>query len=85
MKVHTRAPKNGTLALGVEAFLQYLKVEKGLAPNSVSSYGRDLKKWVVFLGRQKVYISKARRDHVRKFLEWLYSEGLEASRLRVTL
>jgi integrase/recombinase XerD len=78
MKGHTRVAKNGTLAPGVEAFLQYLKVEKGLAPNSVSSYGLDLRKWVGFLGRQKVDIAQARRDHVRKFLEWLYSEGLEA-------
>ena len=34
-------------------FLDYLSVEKGLSVNTVLSYGRDLRKFFLFLGREK--------------------------------
>jgi integrase/recombinase XerD len=36
----------------LEAFIDYLKVEKGLAPNSISAYSADLNKYVKYLKRE---------------------------------
>ena len=35
------------------SFLDYLKVEKGLAPLSIAAYGRDLGQFAEFLENQK--------------------------------
>lgn len=37
-----------------EAFLDYLKVEKGLSKNSISSYDQDLKKYIQYLKKKKI-------------------------------
>ncbi len=38
----------------LEAFLDYLKVEKGLSSNSISAYGHDIKKYIEFLKNRKI-------------------------------
>jgi len=59
-------------------FLEYVRVEKGLATNSVLSYRRDLVEFAEFLrkaGRQPVTTT---RDDLRNFLTSLYQRGLAA-------
>lgn len=60
------------------AFLDYVRVEKGLASNSISSYCRDLQKFVNYLRRRGVTLEKVSRDEIRGFLAALYASGLSA-------
>jgi integrase/recombinase XerD len=62
----------------VASFLDYATVEKGLAANSVSSYGRDLRKFAQYLQDSKLSLENVRHEHIRKFLATLYRQGLSA-------
>ncbi len=70
---------NKSLPQSLEAYIQYLTIEKGLSRNSVSSYRRDLVKWTALLKERGLEPEAARKEHVRGFLERLYSQGLEAN------
>jgi integrase/recombinase XerD len=61
----------------VTSFLDYLKVEKGLAPLSVSAYRSDLEQCSGFLLRRKRALRDARRRDVRDFLNSLFSNGID--------
>jgi integrase/recombinase XerD len=60
----------------VRSFLDYLKVEKGLAPLSVDAYQTDLIQFAQFLQSRKRALAQARRDDVRGFLSQLFSNGV---------
>jgi integrase/recombinase XerD len=62
----------------VASFLDYATVEKGLAPNSIASYGRDLRKFAAYLDKTKLPLNQTQHAHIRKFLETLYRQGLSA-------
>ncbi len=57
-------------------YLLYLRVEKGLAANSVESYGRDLKKFERWADRTGFDLLKVTRRDLREFLIDLGSEKL---------
>jgi integrase/recombinase XerD len=61
----------------LNAFLDYLKVEKGLAPLSVSAYRSDLEQYSGFLLKRKRGLRDARRQEVRDFLNSLLSNGVD--------
>ncbi len=61
----------------LNAFLDYLKVEKGLAPLSVSAYQSDLEQYSGFLLKGKRGLRDARRQEVRDFLNALLSNGVD--------
>ncbi len=54
------------------AYLDYARVEKGLATNSLESYRRDLVAFVRYLRQKGREPEKANRDDVRGFLATLY-------------
>src|SRR5262249_18459762 len=60
----------------VRSFLDYLKVEKGLAPLSVSAYQAGLAQFSEFLQSRKRGLAQARREDVRGFLSQLFSNGV---------
>jgi len=62
----------------VNDYLDYARVEKGLAANSISNYRRDLVHFCGFLGGRGKTLAHANRDDVRAFLAALYSRGLSA-------
>jgi len=70
----TRAP----LAAEFEAFLDYIRVEKGLATNSIDGYRRDLVGFAQFLQRERKELKKVTREDLRGFLASLYQRGLSA-------
>ena len=61
----------------LNSFLDYLKVEKGLAPLSVSAYSSDLDQYSEFLLKRKRAPREARRQDVRDFLNALLSNGVD--------
>ncbi len=61
----------------VNSFLDYLKVEKGLATLSVSAYQSDLEQYSEFLLKRKRAPRDARRQDVRDFLNALLSNGVD--------
>ncbi len=60
----------------LNSFLDYLKVEKGLAALSVSAYRSDLEQFTESL-RKKRGLRDARRQDVRDFLNALLSNGVD--------
>ena len=58
-------------------FLDYLRIEKGLAPLSVSAYTTDICQFAEFLKKRKRVLVNARRTDVREFLQQLFSNQVE--------
>ena len=61
----------------VASFLDYLKVEKGLAALTVSAYQSDLTQYSDFLEKRKRVLREARRQDVRDFLNSLLANGVD--------
>src|SRR5579864_90461 len=59
------------------AFLDYLRIEKGLAPLSISAYTTDIRQFVEFLEKRKRQVLTARRIDVRDFLQQLFSHQVD--------
>ena len=62
----------------VQQFLNFARVEKGLAANSILSYRCDLKEFSAFLSRLQKTPSSVDRDDIRSFLAALYDRQLGA-------
>jgi integrase/recombinase XerD len=60
----------------VRGFLDYLRVEKGLAVLTVSSYQADLVQFAEFLEARRRELLEARREDVRAFLSQLFANGV---------
>jgi integrase/recombinase XerD len=65
-------------AAELAAFLNYIRVERGLAANSIASYERDLREFARFLRRRGRALSAVDREDIRDFLASLYRRGLSA-------
>src|SRR6516225_1615616 len=61
----------------MSAFLDYLKVEKGLAPLTVSAYTTDICQFADFLETRKRGLSGARVNDVRDFIQQLFSNSVD--------
>jgi len=59
-----------------EWFLDYLKVEKGLALLTVRAYQSDLIQFTEFLESRRRGLLQARREDVRAFMSQLFSNGV---------
>ncbi len=55
----------------VAGFLDYLRIEKGLARLTVEAYGQDIGRFADFLTKRKRLIAAARRQDVRDYLDHL--------------
>jgi integrase/recombinase XerD len=63
----------------IHVFLSYMRVERGLAQNTILAYGRDLRRFAEFLRkRQKLRMEDATREDVVDFLSSLYKEKLDS-------
>ena len=72
------SPSSGDNARLLASFLDYLKVEKGLAPLSIAAYGRDLRQFADFAERRKRALASVRPRDVREFLEELQANAMDA-------
>ena len=61
----------------LSSFIDYLKVEKGLAGLTVSAYTRDIVQFAAFLDRSKRTLLSARRDDVRGFIQQLFANSVD--------
>ncbi len=61
----------------LSAFLDYLKVEKGLAPLTVSAYTTDICQFTDYLETRKLVLTNAGRKDVRDFLQQLFSNSVD--------
>ncbi len=62
----------------IHNFLDYVKVEKGLATNTILSYGRDLAKFALFAEKRRRKLADITRDEVVDFLALLYRQKLDS-------
>jgi integrase/recombinase XerD len=65
----------------IKNFISYLKLEKGLSPQSVEAYSQDINKLTQFLTLKEYEQSPKDVEvkHLIEFLEWLNELGLAAS------
>ena len=62
----------------IHSFLNYLRVEKGLAENTLAAYRRDLTKFAAFAAKNQRKLAQVRRDDVVDFLASLYRQKLDS-------
>jgi integrase/recombinase XerD len=62
----------------IASFKNYIKVEKGLAANTLAAYDRDLKKLQAFADKHGLTLETFSRDHIVDFLGDLYRQGLDS-------
>jgi integrase/recombinase XerD len=61
----------------LSGFLDYLRIEKGLAPLSIRAYTTDICQFSEFLENRKRVLLSARRVEVRDFLQQLFSHQVD--------
>ncbi|SPE45703.1 site-specific tyrosine recombinase [Candidatus Sulfotelmatobacter sp. SbA7] len=61
----------------LSGFLDYLKVEKGLAPLTVSAYATDIGQFSAFLEKHKRSLLNAQRSEVRDFIQELFANSVD--------
>src|SRR5256714_8143458 len=59
-------------------YLDYLAVEKGLAKNSLSSYGTDLRRFGTYLAGEKIELESVKRVDIARYFQSLRGAGISA-------
>jgi integrase/recombinase XerD len=59
------------------AFLDYLRIEKGLAPLSIAAYSTDIRQFADFIAKRKRSLVEVRQIDVREFLQQLFSHQVD--------
>jgi integrase/recombinase XerD len=75
--VHTNLVSPDANSRVVSGFLDYLKVEKGLAPLTVSAYATDIGQFSAFLEKHKRTLLNAQRSEVRNFIQELFANSVD--------
>jgi len=71
--MHGNSPVSDGESGPVKAFLDFCRVEKGLAQNSIASYRNDLHRFTGFL---PVPVIEATREHLNEYVGSLYESGM---------
>ena len=64
-------------SLTLSGFLDYLKIEKGLAPLTIGAYTTDIGQFTTFLEKRKRTLVIARRNDVRDFIQQLFANAVD--------
>jgi len=60
----------------LDSFLAYLTIEKGLSKNTLESYGRDVRKFVLFLEENKISsVQEIKYENILDFLSHFKKQG----------
>jgi len=59
----------------IHEFINYLSVERGLASNTLESYGRDLRQYSQYLGEDQVDLDAVSRSTIINYLVFLQKQG----------
>lgn len=62
----------------IRSFLAYIRIEKGLAENTLEAYRRDLLKFAGFVDRHHLQAEKVGRSDLVDYLTTLYRQGLDS-------
>jgi integrase/recombinase XerD len=65
--MNVRDPTTETDIL-VDQFINYLRIEKGLADNTIQAYSRDLVHFFMFLGQGKISPVNITQDHIAEYI-----------------
>jgi len=82
--LHGANPKeNNSLGINglnvpIRSFLNYLRVEKGLAENTLLAYGRDMAKFAAFAAKRGKGVEEIDRGDIVDFLASLYRQRLDS-------
>ena len=66
-------------------FLDYLRIERGLAANSISAYGRDLSKFLDYLQEKKLQYQSLNSEEIVLFAAFLKGQGLSPASVNRTI
>ena len=75
---HTLAVASSAQDRALSSFAVYLRVEKGLAPLTISSYVGDLKLWTEFLATRDKDVLTAQRDDMKELMQHLLGHGMDS-------
>jgi integrase/recombinase XerD len=78
VNVPAREIGRGALEAEIRAFLNYLRVEKGLSANTLHAYRRDLAKFAVFAAKRGLTLDRFTHSTVIDFLRTLYLRKLDS-------
>jgi integrase/recombinase XerD len=62
-----------------KSFIDHLTIERGLSPNSISAYSRDLDRFVIYLSSQKLDFQSLASENLTEFEIALKEQGLALS------
>jgi integrase/recombinase XerD len=60
------------------SYINYIKLEKGLAYNTIASYGHDLRRLQTYFEKRGLLLKEITHQVILDFLESLYAEGLDS-------
>ena len=76
--------KNRDIEYDIGKYVEYLRFEKLLLPNTIDSYSRDLKKFNIFLKDNNIIDHKElEKEQILNFLKSLHTDQSESSISRV--
>lgn len=66
------------IEIAKQKYLRYLQKERGLSPNTSNAYNNDIVAFIAWLNKSKL---EANRNSLTKYLQYLKTEGMQASTL----
>ena len=76
MKTEEKTENKEKEALIIRQYVQYLKLEKSLSPNTLDAYQTDLKKLLHFLEGENLTFSDVMLEHLQQFTAGLHDIGI---------
>jgi integrase/recombinase XerD len=61
----------------ISGFLDYLRIEKGLAPLTIAAYSTDIGQFAAYLEKRKRTLLNAQRSQVREFIQQLFGNAVD--------